>query len=259
VKSSVSTTASSSAGRRGGAPRGAEPAARPCRTAPPARPAPPPRDRRARPMPRVLSRRRRGRSGPRCGRGRGERQDVLAVEVDRRPRRLRALGREVAARGPQPPAAVRPVQHRSAVEREHATEAVEHRRRRRRAGEPEKRLSLRAGPRALRGASRRERDEAAHDPGDGEKDKQRKDVLAFRDRERMERRREVPVDEEEAAHGREERRQQAARGRDTRHEQQEQEQDARQPEVVAQPGDDHGQDDRPDDGHRQPQSHPPAG
>ena len=105
-----------------------------------------------------------------------------------------------------------------------------------RPGEPRERLGLRARSLSLGRASGRERDEAAHGTGDGQEHDQREEVLALADRERVERRREVPVDEQEA---RRPPRRAPARGRRPPRRprpQQVEQQDARQPSVVAQRG-----------------------
>ena len=101
----------------------------------------------------------------------------------------------------------------------------------------------RAPSAARRAASETKR---AHDRGDGEEDRQREQVLALLDRERVHRRREIPVDEQEADDGRGERGPDAADRRDHDDEQEEEQQDARQPEVGAEVRQDPGQQRQPD-------------
>ena len=79
-----------------------------------------------------------------------------------------------------------------------------------------------------------ERDEGADHGGDRQEDEEGEQVLALGDRERVDRRGEVPVDEQEADHRRGEGRPDATDGRHADDEEQEEEQHARQAEVVAQ-------------------------
>ena len=159
----------------------------------------------------------------------GEREHVLVVELDRRSRGLGALGDAVAARGVDAPAALLAVEHRGALEPEHARSG---RRARPRPGdEPARRASASASARA-RAPSAARRAASATKPltiaRDREEDDEREDVLALADRERVERRREVPVDEQEAADRRGERGPEPADRGDADDEQQEEEQHARQ-------------------------------
>ena len=119
------------------------------------------------------------------------------------------------------------------VEPEDPAQPFEQGRHRRCAGEAGECLGLGAGPRAVRRAPGGEGDEGAHDRRHGEEDRQREQVLALRDRERVERRREVPVDEEEAGHGCRERGPDAADGGDDDDQQEEEQEDAREAEMGA--------------------------
>ena len=150
---------------------------------------------------------------------------------------LRALGRAVAAGRVDPPAgrprggARRPRRARARGVRLSSTAET--------GAEPasrRERLGLGARARSLGRAAGGEGDEAADDRGDGEEDDEGEDVLALADREGVERRREVPVDEQEAADRCGERRPEAADGGDADDEQQEEQEDARQPDLVAEPG-----------------------
>ena len=167
-----------------------------------------------------------------------EREHVLRVELDRRRALLGRRRRPFAARRLDAPAALATVEHGCSVEVEHATEAVEHGGGRRRAGETQERIRLRARPRALGRPTGRERHEPAHRHGDGEEDDEREDVLALADRERVQRRDEVPVDEEKAADGRGQRRPETADRGHQHDEQQEEEHHGRQPDLVAEGSED---------------------
>ena len=154
------------------------------------------------------------------------------------------------------PAALGAAQDGGTVDAEHPAQAVEHRVGRGRSGQPRECLGLGAGAGSLRCASRSEVDEHADHCGDGEEDDEREDVLALADRERVERRREVPVDEQEAADRSDERRQEPADGRDADDEQQEEEQDARQADFVSQLGQDDRQGGRRNDRNSEPDRDP---
>ena len=154
----------------------------------------------------------RARAGPRResagrrarARGRASRSIVVVAG-------LRAVRDAAAARRLDPPAALRRGAGPRRPRRQHAAQAVEHGVDRGRAGEAGERLGLglrarlpwteRLAARSTKQADRRR---------DGEEHDEREDVLAFADRERVERRREVPVDEQEAADRGDERRPEAA-------------------------------------------------
>ena len=165
-------------------------------------------------------------------RGSGEREHVLVVEFDRQRARLRALRHAVAARRLDQPALVLPVEHGGAVEPEHAAEAVEHGGCRRRSCKAKQGLRLHPGSLALHGAPGRERDEAAHHDRDDEEDDDREDVLAFVDRERVQRWHEVPVHEQRAADRRGERRPEPADSGHEDDEQQEEEHHGGEPDLA---------------------------
>ena len=159
----------------------------------------------------------------------GEREHVAGVDAQRR---LRALGRHADVRVGDPVPIV-PVPEGDAVEGEGASDRLEELDDRGRPRKPCERLGLGPRPLPFGGAPRSEGDEAADRHRHDEEDRERQQVLALADRERVERRREVPVGEQEAGDGRAERRPDAAdRGDDDDHEQVE-EQDARQSELVA--------------------------
>ena len=120
------------------------------------------------------------------------------------------------------------------VESENPPQAVQENRHGRGARQAAERLGLRARPGSVGGATSGEGHEAADDGGDDEEDRQREQVLAVLDRERVHGRREVPVDEQEADHGRGEGGPHAADGGDHDDEQQEQEEDGGELEVGAQ-------------------------
>ena len=166
-------------------------------------------------------------------RGAGEHEHVLVVEVDRQRSCLRALRHAIPARRLDQPTVVLAVEDGGAVEPEHAAEAVEHGRRRRRSREAEQGLGLRPGSPALDGSPGRERDEAADDDRDDEEDDDREDVLAVVDREGVERRHEVPVHEQGAADRRGERGPEPADSRHEDDEQQEEEHHGGEAELAA--------------------------
>ena len=122
---------------------------------------------------------------------------------------------------------------RPGVERENPPQAVQENGHRRRTCQAGERLGLGARPRPVGCAPRSERDEGAHDRGNGEEDREGEQVLALLDRERVDRRSEVPVDEQKPDHGRGEGGPHAADGRDHDDEQQEQQQHAGEPEIGA--------------------------
>ena len=119
------------------------------------------------------------------------------------------------------------MQHGGAVEAEDPDEAVDDYRGRCRARKAGKRLGLGPRLRGLGSSAGCERHEAADDRGDGHEHRQGKDVLSFADRERVERRREVPVDEQETEDRRGKRRPEPADSRDADDDEQEEQQDAR--------------------------------
>ncbi len=170
-----------------------------------------------------------------------EDEDVLLVEVDRRRGCLGSGGNAAAARRLDPPAVLRPVQDRRSLRVQDAPQAVEHRVDGSRPGEPVERLGLGLRPPTLDGSSRGEVDEHADRRRDREEHDEREDVLAPLDVERVERGSEVPVDEEDADDGRDERWPESADRRRPDYEQQEQKEHARQPDLPAQLSEDVGQ------------------
>ncbi len=168
----------------------------------------------------------------------GEREHVLVVELDGPGARLGALRHAISARLPRsasrsPSGAARlrrRVRALAAGSRGRPTPATS---RRGGAGPPPRRA-----PAALRCPARGERHEAADDDRDGEEHGDGEDVLALVDRERVERRHEVPVDEERSADRCGERRPEPADRRDGDDEQQEEEHHGRQPDVVSEQSED---------------------
>ena len=126
-----------------------------------------------------------------------DRQYVRGVELDRGRARLGALRNTVAARGLDPPTALESMEDCGPLELQYAPEPVEDRRDGRRARETRKRLRLGARPGALGSPAGGERHEARDDRSDGEEHEEREDVFRLGDRERVERRDEEPVDEQE--------------------------------------------------------------
>ena len=195
------------------------------------------------------------RAGIRVGHG----QNVRVVEAQRESGGI-GIFRSAQPRGAlDQPAVLLPMEHGRALEPERPHQRVEHRRNRRRACEAHERLRLRPCSRTLHGPASRERDEQAHHDRDGKEDEQRQDVLRLADRERVERRREVPVDEQEAGDGGRKRRPEPTERRDADHEEEEQEQDARQPELVAQACEDSRQEGERDSRCEEAEHHAAAG
>ena len=126
------------------------------------------------------------------------------------------------------------VPERDAVEREDAPDRLEELVDGGRPGEARERLRVRARTPALRRPPRRERDEPAHRARDEQEDGEREQVLGLTDRERVERRREVPVREQKGHDGGAQRRPDAADRGDGDDRQEVEQQDAREAQVVAQ-------------------------
>ena len=165
-------------------------------------------------------------------RGAGEHEQVLVVEFDHHRACSGTLRDAISARCLDQPAVLLSVEDGGAVEPEHAAEAVEHGRRRRRSREAEQGLRLCPGSQALDGSPGGERDEAAHHDRDDEEDDDREDVLAFVDRERVQRWHEVPVHEQGAADRRGERGPEPADSGHDDDDQQEEEHHGGEPDVA---------------------------
>ena len=162
-----------------------------------------------------------------------EHENMLVVQDECLRPCLGALRHPIAARGLDPPAALVPMQDRRAVEPEQARRPSSTAADRGRAGETGERFRLGADPPRLRRAPRSERDDAADDRRDGDEDDDREDVLALADRERVQGRDEVPVDEQGAHDCAGQRRPESADRGDHDDEEQEEQQHARQLELVA--------------------------
>ena len=163
---------------------------------------------------------------------------------------LRVAGRG-RARGCLDPSSRRPSRRKSgdAVEAERRAEALEQRR----AAGRRARRGRRAAPRPPRGrapprplAGPRATTSALTSAATARKTTRASDVLGLGDRQRVERRREEPVGEQEPGDRRGERRPDAADRGDADDEQQEEQEHARQAEVVAQLGQHHGEQRQPD-------------
>ena len=125
----------------------------------------------------------------------------------------------------------RPVEQHHAAKREHAAQRLEQRRDARRAAEAHEGLALGPCTRSLGRPPRCEGDEAAHDRGHDQEDDERHEIVPLGDRERVQRRREVVVREQEGDDGRREGGPHPSHRRDEHHGEQVEEEDAREPEV----------------------------
>ena len=137
------------------------------------------------------------------------------------------------------PVAVGSVPQGDAVEGEGPADRLEDLDDARGSRQPREGLRLRTRALSLVRATRGEGDEPAHGHRDDEEDREREEVLALADRERVEGRREVPVRQEEARDRGRERRPDAADGRDDDDDEEVEEQHAGQPEVAPERGQDH--------------------
>ena len=121
---------------------------------------------------------------------------------------------------------------RGALEQERPPHRLEQIDDRRVPGQSREALGLRPRAASLRRTTGRERDEDAHRRRHGQKDGEREEVLGLRDRERVERGREVPVREQERRDRRRERGPDPADGRDDDDDEQVEQEHARQPQLV---------------------------
>ncbi len=135
-----------------------------------------------------------------------------------------------------------------AAEAERPVEGVHELAEGRRAGQQCEGARLGAQAGALSRTPGRDRDERAHRDRDRQEEQEGGDIARPADAQRPERRREVPVDQEEAGDGGGERRPDAARGGDADDQQQEEHQDALQLHLVRDGREEPGQQGQPDRG-----------